>query len=166
MKRLPLALLLALGLSFQASAQIPYLPNGCPTCRVYAWVDAPRDYLVTVKGFGELPGALPIVEGAWVIMGWGFECQSGRPVDRVDVAYSSDDGVFKPAPWYLTRLDVGVPRPDVAAAYRGTCPEVAGDTGYTLHLFPGAVPLGTRVITITARRGPYSSQSRRIVVVR
>ena len=117
-RRIALALV-ASWLSIVAlSAQIPWHPNGCSTCRVYAWVDAPRDYVITVPGFGELSSTLPIVAGAWVIAGWGFECMSGRAIDRVDVAYSGDDGLFHPAPWYLMRLDVGVPRPDQGTGVR------------------------------------------------
>lgn len=152
-------LIVALLVTFTCStaAQIPGYPNGCAKCMVFGYVDAPADPAVVV--------AVPVVSGEWMVAGWGFECESGRAVDRVDVWYSDADGFFKPVPWQRTRLVTGIARPDVVQAYQGYCQRVEGSTGYGLMIDAGAIPPGTRMIVINAWRGPYYHQSRRVVLV-
>lgn len=134
--------------------QVPGYPNGCATCGVVAAIDVPA-----------LPiGALPAVPSTFLIAGWGFECESGAPVDRVDVFYSGDDGFFKAAPWWLLHLDFIVPRPDVQAAFVVACPAVARETGWQLTVFD-AVPRGVRVLRVNIWRGAYMTQLTRTVAV-
>lgn len=150
------SLVLIVLLTTVASAQIPGYPNGCARCGVYGYVDTPA----------APDTSIPTVTGEWVIAGWGFECESGDAVDRVDLWSSDDDGYFKPVPYWLTRLEPGIERPDVAAAFVSHCPRVSYRSGYGVYIQAGAVPAGTRVIIINAWRGPYYSQQRRIVVVK
>ena len=151
------AFIIALGLASLASAQIPGYPNGCARCGTYAFVDSPAtpDAKVPVATAGD-----------WIVAGWGFECESGQPVTRVELWYSGDDGFYKPVPYWLTGLYAGVYRPDVANAFRGACPKVTQYTGYGLQVLAGAVPVGTRALIVNAWRGPYMTQTRRIIVVR
>lgn len=156
--RAALAALFVAALAVGVSAQIPGYPNGCARCGVRSFIDTPGDS--TDAAF------LPVVSGEWIIGGWGFECQSGRLADRVEVSYSNDRGFYAPVPTYLTRLETGIARPDVQAAFNAGCLDTPHDAGFHLRLYPGAIPSGVRVLVITVWRGPYMAQSRRTIVVR
>lgn len=139
------ALLLALG---GLSAQIPGYLNGCSTCAVYGWVDTPGDNTT-------LDRAQP-----YYIGGWGFQCYTGQPVDRVDVFYAGDDG-FDHVVLGSSIVDYGY-RGDVNAAYSGTCPAVSTASVGFSAVFPVAdIPAGTRLVKFNLWRGPYYEQRQR-----
>lgn len=166
-KVLPLAAVLLFAAPL--AAQVPGYPNGCAACGIEHYIDTPRELATTMTISNGLPVTfnwpVPVISGDWAIGGWGFECQSGAAVDRVEAFYSDDSGFYQPLPWWLTRLTFGVERPDVAAAYRAKCPAVSSSTGFDLHIYPGALPIGTHVLLVNVWRGPYRQQSTRVVVV-
>src|SRR5258708_26281246 len=86
MKRLLLGVVFAPGLAAPAAAQEPstiwnWIRGACMLCGV----DGSVDYAGPVSG-----GVL--------VAGWGLECVSGQPVDRVDIWYQGDDGFFHGGP--------------------------------------------------------------------
>lgn len=135
--------------------QVPGYPNGCARCGVFSYVDVPS-VETTVS------------QGAIYLAGWGFECESGSPADRVDVFYQGDDGWYVPAGGAGNHgngdLYFGVPRPDVQAAYTGSCPNVTTQSGWHFY-FTQPVPLGTRQLAINVWRGPYFQTHYRTVTV-
>ena len=88
--------------------QVPGFPNSCAKCGVISYVDVPSD-------------GTAVMQGALFLAGWGFECESGQAVDRVDVFYQSDNGDFVPAGGAGVHgngeLYAGLYRPDVQAAF-------------------------------------------------
>ena len=157
MKRTILGVIVAVGLFSQgAIAQVPGYPNGCLKCGVYSYIDTPADPMA----------ALPILTNDIVIEGWGFECESGQPANRVDVWYSDASGVFTNVDYRRVTLIPGYTRADVFEGFRSHCPNVSGVTGFSAVVEAGAVPIGTRVLIINVWRGPYYQQSRRVVVIR
>ena len=150
MKRLVLATVFAalVAIGVGVSAQ------GCPLCIVYANVDIPSAATVPVVGSYQ----------PWGVAGWGFLCESGAPTHRVDLWYLGDDAANHPIPSSALTDYWDLNRPDVWLAYVGTCPNVyAQTTGYTVIVAGGAVPPGTRTITINTWVGPYMAQETRTV---
>jgi hypothetical protein len=152
MRRVCLGVLVALALSSGLTAQIPGLPNGCPTCGVYSYVDTPApEATVSASNF--------------VLQGWGFECFSGAVADRVSIFYQEYDGTWTPLLQPSTALQYGtIDRPDVWSTYRGLCPNVPGMTGWSL-LLTNPPPLGLRRVQINVWRGPYYEVHRRTYLV-
>jgi hypothetical protein len=155
MRRLFLGVVLAL-CATTVSAQAPWGARGsfpgCPDCGVWSWVDDPADQ-VTVS------------TRAFVIQGWGFECVSGRPVDRVDVWYQDYNGAWQPLKQAQEALAAG-------AVWRGDvvqfgptvgCPNVAANTGWVLSVT--GMPLGLRRVRIVAWKGPYFEAHTRTYLV-
>jgi hypothetical protein len=136
--------------------QVPGYPNNCTRCGVISYVDIPAN------GAG-------VVEGSLYIAGWGFECESGQPADRVDVFYQGDNGDYVPAGGAGAHgngdLYQGLARPDVQAAFRGHCPTLGGYTGWHFY-FTHAVPPGTRQLAINVWRGAYFQTHYRTVTIR
>lgn len=140
--------------------QVPDLPGGaCTACGIRAHIDSP-------KAVSDADPALTGVPQTFAIAGWGFECVSGRPVDRVDVFLANGDGFYRPVPWWLTEFRAGAKRPDVFWAFRSACPEATVDEGWHLILFAGAVPSGTQALLINVWSGPFRQQFARTVVVK
>lgn len=125
---------------------------GCPTCGVYSYVDLPvAEMTVSASNF--------------TLQGWGFECYSGVPADRVDLYYQDYDGLWHPLKQAAGTLWFGyVPRPDVAAAYRSSCPNVSDTTGWGLTVM-NPPPVGLRRIQINVWHGPYFESHRRTYLI-
>lgn len=130
-------------------AQVPGYPTGCARCSVISYVD--------------LPAAEATVSASdFVLHGWGFECESGRPADRVDVFVQDYRGYWRPLK--APALDYGsIMRDDVQQAYAPYCPSVASNTGWSLRV-PDA-PLGLRRVQINVWRGPYYEVHRRTYLI-
>jgi hypothetical protein len=117
----------------------------CPTCYVFMNVDTPN--LST-----------PF---AGTIAGWGFECATGQPIDRVDVYYSSET-VFKRADSYL--MNGTIDRPDVMAYFLKSCQRTSSTTGWTVG-FRTPIPSGTWRISVVTWKGMVSTTQQGLVVV-
>lgn len=149
---LPAAALLALSFTFGAHAQTPNPAPGCANCGMRSYVDIPgtRD-----------------AHGGLFIAGWGFECASGQPADRVDVWWQQDDGFFAPAGGAGTHgnglLTYGLYRPDVLQHYAPYCPASNGMVGWHFY-FTAQVPPGTRQVKINVWRGPFMETHTRVVL--
>lgn len=152
MRRILLGVVVALACSLGVSAQIPGLPNGCPTCGVVSYVDLPA------------PEAT-VSASAFTLQGWGFECFSGRVADRVDIHYQDYDGYWRPLLQPVTALHYGsIARPDVEAVYQPYCPNVGTMTGWSLAV-TNPPPLGLRRVQINVWRGPYYEVHRRTYLI-
>lgn len=125
---------------------------GCPTCGVWSWVDLPApEMTVSASNF--------------VVQGWGFECVSGQPVDRVDVSYQDYDGHWNPLLQPASALTpYTVARPDVAYMFAPFCPNVSGYTGWQL-VVTNPPPLGLRRVAFTIWRGPYFERHQRVYLI-
>lgn len=124
---------------------------GCPDCGVWSWVDYPRDQRT-------------VAASNFYVQGWGFECVSGRPIDRVDVYYQDYEGIYHPVKqpeWALLHGAIG--RPDVVAAFAGACPNVAANSGWQLRVT--GIPPGLRRVTIVVWRGPYRENHDRTYLI-
>ncbi len=144
MRRMGLALVLTASLGVGVSAQ-QWIAGGCARCIVVSYVDVP------------LASQVPTVSQSqgFVAHGWGFLCEQGLPVNRIDVWYQQDTGYFAP----LTQpsgalIGVGDARPDVQAAYAAHCPGLNAFTGWRLRV-THMPPIGTRQIAFTVWREPY-----------
>jgi hypothetical protein len=125
---------------------------GCPTCGVWSWVDLPAPE-VTVHA------------SDFTVQGWGFECMSGNPIDRVEVFYQDYNGWWHPLYQGPTALMWGASaRPDVRAAFGAGCPLMGDYTGWTLIL-TNPPPLGLRRVQFTIWRGPYYEAHRRTYLI-
>lgn len=146
MKRILFATLVALAISVTYTRA-----QGCPSCFVVSWIDAPGNGDTVSNSAG------------WWIGGWGFLCESGHPVERVDVYYRGDDGYFRPAG--ATVLYSNLYRPDVINAFVAGCPNLYGkDVGWMA--FPnGSVPPGFRELAINVWVGPYYQTHMRYIMV-
>lgn len=129
------------------SAQVPGYPNGCTNCGIASFIDFPVSGERSQDGF--------------YIAGWGFECGSGMPANRVDVYYQGDDGFFKPAGGAGSNgngsLHYGLRRPDVRAVYQPYCPTLTDRSGWHFY-FNAPVPHGTRAFVVNVWYGPYMQQ--------
>ena len=124
---------------------------GCPSCGVHAYVD--------------LPHSGSELSLSTIIAGWGFECVSGQPIDRVDVWYE-EDGFWVPIKQADGVLNFNViARPDVQTAYRAYCPNVALTSGWWMQLST-LPPAGARRVSFTIWRGPYYARIVRTYTVR
>jgi hypothetical protein len=134
--------------------QVPGFPNNCPRCGVISYVDFPSDGVAAAQ---EL-----------YIAGWGFECESGTAVDRVDVFYQGDDGVFVPAGGSGAHgngdLYGSLLRPDVRAAFGAHCPNLGANSGWHFY-FTHNLPPGTRRLAINVWRGAYFQTHYRTVTI-
>ncbi len=153
MKRLLLGVVFALGLAAPAAAQEPstiwnWIRGACMLCGV----DGSVDYAGPVSG-----GVL--------VAGWGLECVSGQPVDRVDIWYQGDDGFFHGVPASAQWLGA-VGRPDAVnyMAWKG-CPQGAHlYNGFHVFIATQHVPAGKRRVMVNLWRGPYFQGHLRTVV--
>jgi hypothetical protein len=99
----------------------------CPTCVVTGWVDAPAPTSTVSR--------TDLLLGNAAFQGWGLECASGQPVDRIDVWVENADQTWTSLLQNSWRTRYGaIDRPDVAAAFSGMCPNVSAFTGWTLYL--------------------------------
>jgi hypothetical protein len=167
MRKLVLSVVFVLGFAIQASAQqIPADPEplgpfnggrgqfpGCPDCGVLSYVDLPKDEST-------------VSASNLVFQGWGFECVSGRPANRVDVWYQDYDGYWKslPQPSYVLYFGI-VSRPDVRNAFVGSCPNVDQFSGWYLNI-TNPPPSGLRRIKISVWYGPYFQSHSRTYLVK
>lgn len=121
-----------------------WFKSACPTCGVHGYLDYPKT------------GA-SLMRSTVLMAGWGFECVSGRAIDRIDVWYEPDDF---PGAWLpLKQADgaariAAVNRPDVSAAYERACPNAPGNAGWWL-LLTNPPPAGARRIMLKLWSGPY-----------
>ena len=122
---------------------------GCPRCGVLSYVDLPA------------PGAT-VTQGALFIAGWGFECESGLFVNRVDVWVQNDEGFYVPLP--VQTFAKNLPRPDIVAAYQPSCPHVTSNSGWHCYLI-APPPFGTRNLAINVWREPYVETHIRSVTI-
>jgi hypothetical protein len=120
-----------------------WFKKACPTCGVHGYVDYPES------------GATLARAGS-VIAGWGFECVSGRPVDRVELWYETSDGSrflpLKQADYALIAGTIG--RPDVRNAFAPYCPNTSSEAGWWLQV-TNPPPAGARRVLIKLWYGPY-----------
>jgi hypothetical protein len=147
-----IALVLATPAAAQDWAQFnpqTWFQPGCPSCGVHAAIDWVQN--ADVDGVTR-----PIVAG------WGFECVSGQPVDRVDVFAlrgSTGTALAVDLRWQQ------IPRPDVQAASVVGCPRVTRESGFGVVVL-GAIPEGTTALRINVWRGPYFQGTTIPVLVR
>lgn len=134
--------------SFDPSQADPqtWFQKQCPACGVRGYVDYPGK-------------AATIKRSNMVVAGWGFECVSGVPVDRIDVWYEANDGLtLVPLKQADGALHFGsTQRPDVAFAYGPYCPMVPLTTGWWLQV-TNPPPAGARRVFFVLWNGPYHSQ--------
>lgn len=144
MKTLYLSFVLA-ALCLVASASF-VSARQCPSCVVQSYVDIPAANAQPTVGSYQ----------PWGVAGWGFLCESGIATHRVDLFYRGDDGYDHPIAYAALTNYWDINRPDVVTAFVGTCPNVYGHwTGYTVQIAGGAVPPGTRLITVNVWVEPY-----------
>lgn len=134
----------------------------CPRCYVVGNMDVPNS------------------QSGWTgaIIGWGGECYSGDPIDRVDVYYSNateSHRVKAFTPYlYLTRDDVsryfaagGTTRLLNGMSTFGdktlTCPAMQSNTGWAI--VPYDIPAGTWKLTVVMRRRSIASTTSTFVTV-
>lgn len=113
-----------------------WFKTACPKCGVRSAID----WVQTV----------PLPEGDRpVIAGWGFECVSGKPVDRVDAhAWDPAKGAY-----VAVQTDLrwqAIPRPDVLSAFPGCAVPVASGYGAVIV---GALPAGATSLKIVTWAG-------------
>jgi len=134
-----------------ALAQDPqtWFGAGCPKCGVIGWVDMPAPSTTVSRA--------DLYAGRAAFEGWGFECVSGQPVDRIDLWIERTDGIWANLKQNANTTLYGfVYRPDVQAVFTSGCPRVTGLTGwvfYVSHLPDSA--LGAHRFTLVLWRGPY-----------
>lgn len=145
------------------SAQVPDLPSGaCARCGVYAYADNLELENVPVVNVRDN-------DGYWQIDGWGFECVSGHPIDRIDVWYLVPDATMRGGGYWVSALNTYPsaygPRPDVVDAYKAWCPSLAfrADAGFSALYKLGRIPLGVQTIRLIFWRGSLKTfQDRRV----
>lgn len=143
--RLALLVLILLSCAGRAAAQevdisqfdpMNWFRPSCPRCGVAGYVDYPKS------------GAT-LTRDNILLAGWGFECVSGRAVNRVDVWYEVDDmpGSWLPLkqPWWALH-PAAIDRPDVAAAYATVCPAVSRTSGWWLQITNPPPPGARRIM--------------------
>ena len=150
-KRFSLALGFAL-ITSTAFAQVPGFPNGCRDCVVYSYVD-------------DAPDGATVAAAGLTFEGWGFECNSGQGIDRVDVWFQDYEGIYHPLEQGDGALTHGIYRPDVRAHYAPYCPNVTGDSGWRLTL-NNPPPTGLRRLVINVWRGPIFQTHERLYLVK
>jgi len=121
--------------------------NWCPTCYVAGHVDTPGVDGAAYPGY---------------VAGWGFECESGAGVDRIDVYYTDDA-----APSGIRRVKDYViyfaqDRPDVESAFLKSCPHVHSNTGWAVYpLTP--IPSGHRRLWVVMWKASIAVTQSRMV---
>lgn len=154
--RILFALVATVVASIGVAAQVPDYQNGCARCGITSFIDYPASNASADSG-------------AIYLAGWGFECESGRAADRVDVFYRGNDGNFVPAGGAGTHgngaLYWGIGRPDVQNAFRQHCPSVTANVGWHFY-FTTPLPAGARELAINVWYGPYRQTHYRTVTIR
>lgn len=113
-----------------------WFKQGCPTCGVHGYVDFPSS-------------GVTLMRNGIMFAGWGFECVTGKPIDRIDVSYEVADGAggwqpLKQADW---ALHFGaIERPDVVNAFANVCPSVPVKSGWWLQITNPPPPGARRVM--------------------
>jgi hypothetical protein len=160
MRRLAIAVivLIVVALSFRGSAQVPGYPSGCAKCFVTGYNDFISDGAVA-QPTTTLSRSNP---NGYYTAGWGFQCDSGQPADRIDVFYRGDDGYFVPV---SSALWANLPRWDVVAAYAQYCPSVSSQSGYQAYFNVAAIPAGERDLIINIWKAPYFAQAQTHVTI-
>ena len=92
--------------------QVPGFPNSCAKCGVISYVDVPSD-------------GTAVMQGALFLAGWGFECESGQAVDRVDVFYQADNGDSCPPEALASTVTANSMRASIARMCRPPSPPIA-----------------------------------------
>jgi len=126
---------------------------GCAQCGVIGYVDLPA------RG-GTVSNAALLSHNE-AFEGWGFECVSGDPVDRVDLfveddvqadiwhpVKQSDDGMWGGYWW----------RPDVSLAFVKSCPAILGRYTGWVRWIDKPLPLGAHRFRVLLWHGPYHAQ--------
>lgn len=143
---------------------------GCPQCGVWSWVDYPRvkvDPLDALLGDPPNPTIREDVSASnfWAV-GWGFECVSGQPIDRIDVSYEDYEGKFRPLLQPPTALRAGfIARGDIVRfAPSVQCSKPALETGWVLQIH--GMPIGLRRVRLEVWWGPYHERQEFILLVK
>ncbi len=123
----------------------------CPSCGVLAYLDVPSSTSTISR--------TDLLAGNVQFQGWGFECVSGAPIDRVDVYVETSDGVWTPVKQGGALRFGSIYRPDAAAAFRSSCPNVGDWTGWALQIttWPDWA-LGARRVQLWIWKGPYHAR--------
>jgi hypothetical protein len=125
---------------------------GCPSCGVLSAIDYPATSSPSPT----------VLYGQLFIAGWGFECFAGAPIDRLEVRYRNDAGILVLA---KTSFYPGLSRPDVQAAFAGSC-ATRWDSGFHAY-FDVPIPRGQREIYINTWSGSaYYEIHRRDVFIK
>lgn len=124
-----------------SAAQVPTFPNACARCGVFSFVDSPE-------------AEATVMRRDLVFKGWGFECEGGGRVDRVDLSYQDYSGYWRPLVQDHWTLASGLHRPDVAGAFRAVCPNVTEYAGWHLYV-TNPPPAGLRRVALNIWVGPY-----------
>lgn len=143
---------------------------GCPKCGVWSWVDYPRierDPMDVLLGVPIDPRIREAVSASnfWAV-GWGFECVSGQPADRVDVWYQDYDGKWQQLKQPASALRAGeVYRPDIAPFSTTVgCSTPSNFTGWVLKIH-GMSP-GLRRVRLEVWWGPYHERNEFTLLVK
>lgn len=118
-----------------------WFQQACPTCKVETYVD--------------LPAQSSTIHALTVFQGWGFQCNSGQLPERVDVWVEGADSAWTPLPASSVTLVVGNARPDVAVAFSAACPNVPGNTGWTVWVRWPSGLTGAHRVLLNVWRGPF-----------
>lgn len=153
MRRFLVALSLLLVATSAAAQTEPSFP-GCAACGVAGFVDIPATS-ATVSN-ADLLARRAAVEG------WGFECVSGAPVDRVDLFVEDDaePGIWHPVPSTDPNASTAltwsgyIARPDVVTAFSASCPAVTPAAGF-VRWIDRDLPLGAHRFLFVLWKGPY-----------
>lgn len=176
MRRLVLAAVVVLATVQIVRAQPPVGSGGrgsfpgCPQCGVWSWVDYPRP----ARDPWDVWVGLPIdprqredvsASNFWAA-GWGFECVSGRPIDRIDVWYQDYAGTWRQLKQPADALRAGfIERPDVVRfAPNVNCATPAMETGWAMQIY--GMPPGLRRVRLEIWWGPYHERQEFTLLVK
>lgn len=121
----------------------------CPTCVVLGYVDTPATSVTISR--------TDLYAGNVQPQGWGFQLNSGAPVNRIDVYVETADSTWVSVPQApYAFASASLFRPDVLAAYAAYSPNLTAWTGWSLHItnWPDWA-LGAHRVTFVLWQGPY-----------
>jgi hypothetical protein len=143
---------IAVVLLFASPAFAQFEPGfpGCAKCGAVGYVDVP--------GVSETVSNADLLAHNAAVEGWGFECVSGNPVDRVDVFVEDDTqhNFWRPVKEDENAIWTGYNyRPDVEHAFVASCPAIyARATGF-VRWIDKPLPLGAHRFLFVLWKGPY-----------